>query len=253
MKTEELYDTGIMPWAAFNNSLISNNLLMNSMAAGDPSLNLPMQCISGSTATHSYDHSAFVENCNLAYQPDNPASYPRSLDNNIDLTGLPSSRMSVSSSYPPRMYQMGPQQPYECMDLQQSPNNNLIELEHEYDAYPRPIAEDFTAYGTPYDSDVSQATSPNDGSLFPVRNDGAFDKDRPYAQLIFDALRQAPNHTMILRDIYDWFRKNTDKAADKDTKGWQNSIRHNLSMNGVSFENLLLTAFSFLSFTLMAC
>jgi hypothetical protein len=38
---------------------------------------------------------------------------------------------------------------------------------------------------------------------------------------------------MILRDIYEWFKNNTDKASASETKGWQNSIRHNLSMNGV--------------------
>lgn len=54
----------------------------------------------------------------------------------------------------------------------------------------------------------------------------------PYAQLIFRALKEAPGYRMVLKDIYRWFEKNTDKAR-KSSKGWQNSIRHNLSMNGV--------------------
>lgn len=54
----------------------------------------------------------------------------------------------------------------------------------------------------------------------------------PYAQLIFRALKNAPGHAMVLKDIYRWFERNTDKAR-KSSKGWQNSIRHNLSMNGV--------------------
>lgn len=58
--------------------------------------------------------------------------------------------------------------------------------------------------------------------------------DKPYARLIYDALMQAPDHRMMLRDIYEWFRKNTTKAQDNATNGWQNSIRHNLSMNKVS-------------------
>ncbi|KAL8916399.1 MAG: hypothetical protein Q9208_008546 [Pyrenodesmia sp. 3 TL-2023] len=53
----------------------------------------------------------------------------------------------------------------------------------------------------------------------------------PYAQLIFRALKSAPGHRMVLKDIYRWFEKNTDKAR-KSSRGWQNSIRHNLSMNG---------------------
>lgn len=58
----------------------------------------------------------------------------------------------------------------------------------------------------------------------------------PYAQLIYRALKSAPNHSMVLKDIYEWFEQNTDKAKIAPTssaKGWQNSIRHNLSMNGV--------------------
>lgn len=57
--------------------------------------------------------------------------------------------------------------------------------------------------------------------------------DKPYAQLIYDALMQAPGHRMLLRDIYDWFLHNSRKAHESGTNGWQNSIRHNLSMNQV--------------------
>lgn len=55
----------------------------------------------------------------------------------------------------------------------------------------------------------------------------------PYAQLIYRALKSKPGFGMILKEIYDWFEKNTDKAKNPMSKGWQNSIRHNLSMNGV--------------------
>jgi hypothetical protein len=55
----------------------------------------------------------------------------------------------------------------------------------------------------------------------------------PYAALIYEALMSRPDHCMTLQEIYQWFRDNTIKA-DGTSKGWQNSIRHNLSMNGVS-------------------
>ena len=56
----------------------------------------------------------------------------------------------------------------------------------------------------------------------------------PYAQLIYRALKSVPNHSMVLKDIYEWFAHNTDKPqTSTSAKGWQNSIRHNLSMNGV--------------------
>ena len=55
----------------------------------------------------------------------------------------------------------------------------------------------------------------------------------PYAKLIYRALMDAPGHQMVLKDIYEWIAQNTDKARDPAFKGWQNSVRHNLSMNGV--------------------
>jgi hypothetical protein len=76
----------------------------------------------------------------------------------------------------------------------------------------------------------SDPVSPN---LDPVR-----DKDLPYAKLIYKCLQEAPNHTMVLKEIYDWFKANTDKAQDPAEKGWQNSIRHNLSMNKVGLTIL---------------
>ncbi|APA09913.1 hypothetical protein SS1G_05834 [Sclerotinia sclerotiorum 1980 UF-70] len=54
--------------------------------------------------------------------------------------------------------------------------------------------------------------------------------EQPYAKLIYRALMSAPGHSMVLQEIYRWFRENTTKGSS-DTKGWMNSIRHNLSMN----------------------
>ena len=64
-------------------------------------------------------------------------------------------------------------------------------------------------------------------------------EDTPYAQLIYQALMSVDNHQMILKDIYKWIAENTDKAADPEFTGWQNSVRHNLSMNHVSNDPLL--------------
>lgn len=60
--------------------------------------------------------------------------------------------------------------------------------------------------------------------------------DEPYAQLIYRAFMSRPNKSMTLQEIYQWFRENTDKSKSEG-KGWQNSIRHNLSMNGVSHSS----------------
>ncbi|ESZ98752.1 hypothetical protein SBOR_0858 [Sclerotinia borealis F-4128] len=60
--------------------------------------------------------------------------------------------------------------------------------------------------------------------------DGHGADEQPYAKLIYRALMSAPDHSMVLQEIYRWFRENTTKGSS-DTKGWMNSIRHNLSMN----------------------
>jgi hypothetical protein len=65
--------------------------------------------------------------------------------------------------------------------------------------------------------------------------------DEPYAKLIYRALMSAPNHSMVLQEIYQWFRENTVKGSS-DTKGWMNSIRHNLSMNAVRLFAMMLSA-----------
>ncbi|KAK2599927.1 hypothetical protein QQS21_005311 [Conoideocrella luteorostrata] len=54
--------------------------------------------------------------------------------------------------------------------------------------------------------------------------------DEPYAKLIYRAFMDRAGHAMTLQEIYQWFRENTAKAV-AGTGGWQNSIRHNLSMN----------------------
>ena len=66
----------------------------------------------------------------------------------------------------------------------------------------------------------------------------------PYAQLIYAALMSAPNHRMILKDIYHWIEENTDKAKDPSFSGWQNSVRHNLSMNKARSSSLAETIIS---------
>ncbi|KAK1569846.1 fork head domain-containing protein [Colletotrichum navitas] len=56
--------------------------------------------------------------------------------------------------------------------------------------------------------------------------------EEPYAKLIHRALLDAPRRSMTLQELYKWFQDNTDKTHKQDGgTGWQNSIRHNLSMN----------------------
>lgn len=74
--------------------------------------------------------------------------------------------------------------------------------------------------------------------------DGNVDADPPYSKLIERALLSAPDMKLPLQKIYNWFEQNTTKGRE-GSKGWQNSIRHNLSMNAVC-----LSPFFFLFFIL---
>ncbi|KAK4161103.1 hypothetical protein QBC43DRAFT_172069, partial [Cladorrhinum sp. PSN259] len=79
----------------------------------------------------------------------------------------------------------------------------------------------------------STAPSPASGGGAPSSSlslNGNNKGEEPYAKLIYRAFMSKPSHAMTLQEIYQWFRENTDKGKD-DSKGWQNSIRHNLSMN----------------------
>ena len=65
-------------------------------------------------------------------------------------------------------------------------------------------------------------------------DDGGSAADPCYAQLLYKCLKEAPNHTLSLRELYDWVTNHSQKAKDPNNRGWQNSVRHNLSMNAVS-------------------
>ena len=133
-------------------------------------------------------------------------------------------------------------------DVLTNPSNLCqIQLGEEHFQNPCPTPSLYSA--DPTNFDLSPTSSPSTGSPSTVvgqevSNDRAAfngeesDEDggsnsEPYAQLIFRALKSAPAHRMVLKEIYEWFVKNTDKAKTSSSKGWQNSIRHNLSMNGV--------------------
>ena len=65
-------------------------------------------------------------------------------------------------------------------------------------------------------------------------NESQENADPCYAELLRQALMGADGHTMLLKDLYEWVRTHSSKAQDPNNRGWQNSVRHNLSMNAVS-------------------
>ncbi|GAM85403.1 hypothetical protein ANO11243_034100 [Dothideomycetidae sp. 11243] len=55
--------------------------------------------------------------------------------------------------------------------------------------------------------------------------------DEAYAHLLFKCLDSVPEKQMSLKQIYEWMRANCSRVRDGRSSGWQNSVRHNLSMN----------------------
>lgn len=179
----------------------------------------------------------FSNNYHLAYSTPLLSGHPISYNTGVDLTGL-------EQSYPPNAFQI---EPTVVMDFPYSSmNGHNFPVRDDCEDFGSAFRHDeYADYGSPYDPDaVIRSSTPNGDQPYPpldYRTDydeGVTDREQPYAQLIYRALMAAPGHTMILRDIYEWFKNNTDKAADKETKGWQNSIRHNLSMNGVRYSQI---------------
>lgn len=107
---------------------------------------------------------------------------------------------------------------------------------------------DFTAHGTPrstsnvFEPDFRAGWQRQEHSVSPQQDIFGDDEDRDttdssdpcYAQLLYQCLKQAPDNTLSLRELYDWVSQHSQKGKDPKNRGWQNSVRHNLSMNAVS-------------------
>jgi hypothetical protein len=81
-------------------------------------------------------------------------------------------------------------------------------------------------------AEVEREIERNDAEKNSIPDDSG-PTDLPYSHLIAEALKTAPDRKRTLQEIYSWFEQNTSKGRDQRSKGWQNSIRHNLSMNAV--------------------
>ena len=222
-----LLDPEAMQWS--QGRYIPNSLTQDANAFCAPGFLAPDSSCTG-YPQQAQNGMSYHPNYSLKYPLDYTSSCPRVYDD-IDFTSLPS---DMSASYPPATFFHSPPEIHSTLSLPDTSTPELMQLNDDYDPnYGRHVKrEDQLNYTSPY-SDMSRASTPYS---IGHEEDNPIDKEQPYAQLIYRALLAAPDHTMVLRDIYDWFRTYTDKAANSETKGWQNSIRHNLSMNGVSLS-----------------
>ncbi|CBY38985.1 unnamed protein product [Oikopleura dioica] len=60
-----------------------------------------------------------------------------------------------------------------------------------------------------------------------------------YYELIETALINSENGKLTLKEIYDWLVKNVAEFHEGNSKKWQNSIRHNLSLHRSRFKREL--------------
>lgn len=228
-------DPESMQWPA-QGRFPHNNLAQEATTFYTPTLFAPSSsCIA--YPQQARNGMAFNNNYSLSHPAQYSSACPR-VYNGVDFTGLPS---DMTASYPPATFLHSPTHLQPTTSLPDTSMPELMQFNNDYDLhYGQHIKhEEQLDYNSPY-SDISRASTPYSTGH---EDDNPIDKEQPYAQLIYRALLDAPENTMVLRDIYDWFRRYTDKASQSETKGWQNSIRHNLSMNGVSLSSSVSSFF----------
>ena len=108
--------------------------------------------------------------------------------------------------------------------------------DNQFDCFPRQMPTPVLGSIHEGQSENTNPPQPADSPTLPSdheEEEKVVKSNVPYARYIWIALMGVEGHTLRLAEIYQWFRDNTTKWSPVHT-GWQNSIRHNLSMNAVS-------------------
>jgi hypothetical protein len=111
----------------------------------------------------------------------------------------------------------------------QRPNQKRALLEAAAIHESRPLKKSRTDEAIEADGAVDSQDLPSPDSFPPLIDDGS-KPPHSYAQLIGMSILRAPNRRLTLAQIYKWI-SDTFSFYNATDAGWQNSIRHNLSLN----------------------
>uniref|UniRef100_A0A182ST16 Fork-head domain-containing protein n=1 Tax=Anopheles maculatus TaxID=74869 RepID=A0A182ST16_9DIPT len=105
------------------------------------------------------------------------------------------------------------------------PSNEQVGAEFEAENAPEEITTSALPTADPVISDKGKQ---------PSSKPSLRDRGKPpfsYCQLIVQAIRASPSQQLALAEIYAYLKEKYPYFRDHPGKGWQNSIRHNLSLN----------------------
>ncbi|PQE22295.1 fork head domain-containing protein [Rutstroemia sp. NJR-2017a WRK4] len=151
-------------------------------------------------------------------------------------TTFMNSQTQGKENYPMPMYS---QQQNHYRDDFSSSNFSLEGLYSQKPALKRSLMEAAPIQETKQPKKPSKVEDANDSlelrelpepDSFPPIHDDGFKPSHSYAQLIGMSILRAPNRRLTLAQIYKWISDTYSFYSATDA-GWQNSIRHNLSLN----------------------
>ena len=229
----------------FSGILFENEIMLSSMTADhDIIFDPPSSASSGRSPLKTIRLSsnsppkAVITNCNLSLPPPRPTVFrtdsPRksTFFNVCPLSSTQKPPSPIFSSFHTSSLadkeNAGP--PYH--------GDNVAEFSDPSQGYRAPLkrayssvetCEDACAKRTRFEDAVSSALP--DPQSFPVLEDDGNKPQISYASLIGMAILRSPERKLTLSQIYKWISDSFSHYRRAPDSGWQNSIRHNLSLN----------------------